>query len=88
MGNFKLILGILKIEIGNYLSSELATLEPGPLRLNTPLAPRPDGLPSKRIVDLDFKRSIDEIVADFPRAERDSNSENHVEHWMRLMKFR
>ena len=61
---------------------------PGPLRLNTPLAPRPDGLPSKRIVDLDFKRSIDEIVADFPRAERDSNSENHVEHWMRLMKFR
>ena len=26
MGNFKLILGILKTEIGNYLSSELATL--------------------------------------------------------------
>jgi len=26
MGNFELILGILKTEIGNYLSSELATL--------------------------------------------------------------
>ena len=27
MGNFKLILGIMKTEIGNYLSSELATLD-------------------------------------------------------------
>ena len=62
--------------------------EPGSLRLNTPIAPRPDGLPDRRIVELDFNRSIDEIVANYPRAERDSNSENHAEHWMRLMKYR
>jgi len=63
-------------------------LEPGPPRLNTPLDPGPDGLPAWRIVDLDFNRSIDEIIADFPGTEKISNTKNHAERWMKLMKYR